>query len=66
VHAFVRPAAPIPPAELQASIDRAVNKAVIAVEQRQAQQTADLQAAYDILNKQITRSYVVNAGLVRQ
>jgi anti-sigma factor RsiW len=58
VHGYMmRPAAD--GAEMQARIDRAVDRAVADVEQRNA-------VAYDMVNKQITNMYVVNRGIVRQ
>ena len=55
-----------PPAELQARIDQAVAKSVTVVEQRHAEQMADVLAAYDLLDKQFKRMYVVNTGMMRQ
>lgn len=66
VHAFVRPPLAVDPAELQARIDQAVAKSVTVVEQRHAEQMADVLAAYDLLDKQFKRMYVVNTGMMRQ
>ena len=66
VHAFVRPVAPVDPAELQARIDQAVAKSVMVVEQRHAQQMSDVLAAYDLLDRQFKQMYVVNTGMLRQ
>ena len=66
-HGFVvRPAPTMDSAALQSRIDQAVNQAVAASEERNAQQTSDLLAAYDMLSKQFTRIYAMNTGLVRQ
>lgn len=66
VHGFIRPAPATDSAALQSRIDQAVTRAVAATEERNVQQTSDLLAAYDMLSKQFTRIYAVNAGLVRQ
>ncbi len=67
VHGFVmRPAPAVDSAALQLKIDQAVNRAVAASEERNAQQTSDLLAAYEMLSKQFTRIYAINTGLVRQ
>ncbi len=50
----------------QASIEQAVSKAVARIEQRHAQESADMLAAYDLLNKQMNLMYARNTGMVRQ
>jgi hypothetical protein len=66
VHAFVRPSPGIDRVELQTRIDQAVNKAVVVVEQRHAEQMSDVLAGYDLLDKQFKRVYVKNTGMMRQ
>jgi anti-sigma factor RsiW len=51
---------------IQARVDKAVNQAVAQVEARQAQQTEDMQAAYELLTKQFRQVYKQTSGLVLQ
>jgi hypothetical protein len=61
VHAFVRPAATD-----QAQIQAAVDKAVAQAELQHERDTENMVAAYQMLNKQFSRMYAMNTGLVRQ
>jgi anti-sigma factor RsiW len=69
VHAFVGFAAPSQ-AVIQSQVDAAVTTAVAQVEVQQAEQTADMAAAYDRLDKQfrqvIKQVYFSSTGTVRQ
>lgn len=65
VHAFAGSTRPSD-AVVQAQIDAAVSKAVAQVETRNAQERADMLAAYDIMEKRFTQMYVASSGIVRQ
>ena len=62
VHAFARPAAS-DPAQMQAQIDVAVNKAVAAVQAKHDEQIEEVMSAYD---NRYSEMYMKVSGLVRQ
>jgi hypothetical protein len=55
VHAFARPGAD--PAAIEAQVNSAVTKAVAVIEARHEQEAAEMNAAYDLLNKQFRQVY---------
>lgn len=61
VHAFAGSSA-----TAQAQIDAAVYKAVAQVEARQAKESEQLAAYYDLMDKRVTQMYVSANGIVRQ
>jgi anti-sigma factor RsiW len=66
VHAFVRSPAGADSAALQATVNAAVTKAVVQVEERHAKEMAAMLDDYDMLSKQVTKMYIVDTGMVRQ
>ena len=64
VHAFARPGAD--PAAIEAQVNTAVTKAVATIEARHEQETAEMNAAYTLLNKQFLQVYRQTSGLALQ
>ena len=58
VHAFAGPSS--------AQVDVAVARAVAQVEARHAEQSAEMLAAYEIVQKQVRQMYITTSGIVRQ
>lgn len=64
VHAFARPGAD--PVAIEAQVNTAVTKAVATLEARHEQEVAEMNAAYDLLNKQFRQVYRQTSGLSLQ